>query len=77
MANLGTRPTVSGGEPILRLEVHLFDFDGDLYGQEMEVCFVKKLREERRFDGLEALKAQIARDANTAREVLAVERSFE
>lgn len=76
VANLGTRPTVSGGESTLRLEVHLFDFDGDLYGQEMEVCFVKKLREEFRFDGLEALKTQIARDADAAREVLAVERSF-
>ena len=75
VANLGTRPTVSDGEPSLRLEVHLFDFQGDLYGCEMEVCFIRKLRDEQRFDGLDELKAQISRDSEKAKAVLAAERS--
>ncbi|WP_009962564.1 bifunctional riboflavin kinase/FAD synthetase [Verrucomicrobium spinosum] len=69
VANLGFRPTVdSGGER--SLEVHLFDQSGDFYGHQMEVAFVQKLRDERKFDGLEALKAQIALDATEARSVL-------
>lgn len=69
VANLGVRPTVSGeGKPLL--EVHLFEFDGDLYGAALRVHLVKRLREERKFDGLDALKAQIARDANDARQAL-------
>ncbi len=64
--NIGVRPTI-GGEPRRTLEVHLFDFSGDLYGQSLRVHFIARLREERRFDGLPALKAQIARDAEEAR----------
>jgi riboflavin kinase / FMN adenylyltransferase len=65
VANLGVRPTVEGVEP--RLEVHLFDLDENLYGAALRVHLLARLREERRFDGLEALKAQIARDAEKAR----------
>ena len=70
MANLGTRPTVDGTR--LLLEVHVFDFDQDFYGYEVRVEFVSKLREERKFDGIDALKAQLARDAVSARDALAV-----
>ena len=65
VANLGTRPTFADGEP--SLEVHLLDFDRDLYGRELEVTFRQLLREERRFDGPDELKAQIARDVQAAR----------
>lgn len=69
VANLGRRPTVGG--LVERLEVHLFDFAGDLYGRHLRVQFVEHLRGEQRFDGLDALKAQIARDAQAARAALA------
>lgn len=69
VASLGVRPTVNQvAQPLL--EVHLFDFDGDLYGQRMAVEFVAKLRDEQKFDGLEPLKAQMALDACRARELL-------
>ncbi len=69
VASLGVRPTVNQvSEPLL--EVHLFDFDGDLYGQRMSVEFVGKLRDEQKFDGLDPLKAQMDRDAHMARELL-------
>lgn len=69
VASLGTRPTVNQvPEPLL--EVHLFDFEGDLYGQRMAVEFVAKLRDEQKFDGLDALSEQMHRDARMAREVL-------
>lgn len=67
VANFGRRPTVDGLK--LLLEVHLFDFTGDLYGHRLRVRFVEHLRPERRFDGLDALKAQIAEDARQARRI--------
>lgn len=68
VSSLGTRPTVHGVEPML--EAHLFDFDGDLYGQRIGVEFVAKLRDEEKFDDLDALVAQMHRDAAGAREIL-------
>lgn len=69
VANLGLRPTFGGlTEP--RLEVHLFDYSGDLYGRRLRVALVEFLRPERKFDGIEALKTQIALDAEAARRVL-------
>ncbi|MEO6927441.1 MAG: bifunctional riboflavin kinase/FAD synthetase [Rhodanobacter sp.] len=69
VASLGVRPTVNQvSQPLL--EVHLFDFEGDLYGRRMAVEFVAKLRDEQKFDGLEPLKAQMALDASMARELL-------
>lgn len=65
VANLGTRPTVDGGERLL--EVHLLDFSGDLYGKELRVRFEKFLRPERKFGSLEELREQIGRDAEEAR----------
>jgi riboflavin kinase/FMN adenylyltransferase len=68
VANLGTRPTVGGIEPLL--EAHLFDFDGDLYGQRLEVEFSARLRDELRFESLDAMVAQMHRDAAEARAIL-------
>lgn len=65
VANLGVRPTVGGTRPLL--EVHLFDFDRDIYGAHISVRFVHKLRNEQRFPNFDALKAQIAADAAAAR----------
>jgi riboflavin kinase/FMN adenylyltransferase len=59
-----------GGQELL-LEVHFFDFDGDLYGQRLEVQFVAKLRDERGFERIEDLVEQMQRDEQTARAVLA------
>jgi riboflavin kinase/FMN adenylyltransferase len=70
VANLGHRPTVDGGGTRPSLEVHLFDFAGDLYGRRLEVEFVSFLREEKRFGSLALLQDQIARDASHARELL-------
>jgi riboflavin kinase/FMN adenylyltransferase len=69
VANIGTRPTFSGDGIIL--EVFLFDFDGDLYGQRLRVRLIDFLRSEKKFDGLDALKAQIALDTEAARKILA------
>lgn len=66
VANIGFRPTVQGNRQLL-LEVHLLDFEHDLYGQRLEVCFHRKLRNERRFSDLRALRAQIERDVQAAR----------
>lgn len=65
VANVGSRPTVDGSRTIL--EVHLFDFDRDIYGCYVQVSFLHKLRDERRFDSFELLKAQIHEDARQAR----------
>lgn len=71
VANLGVRPTVKDAQPAPLLEVHLFDTDEDLYGASLRVHLVKRIRTEQQFDGLDALKAQIASDAEAARAVLA------
>ncbi|MEL7024400.1 MAG: bifunctional riboflavin kinase/FAD synthetase [Pseudomonadota bacterium] len=68
VASIGTRPTVDG-EGVL-LEVFVFDFSGDLYGRRLSVTLVAKLRDEVRFDGLDALTAQMDRDAEDARRIL-------
>ncbi len=68
VASLGTRPTVGGTDMLL--EVHVFDFAGDLYGREIEVEFVAKLRDEAKFDSLDALIVQMKVDAVQARDLL-------
>ena len=68
VVSLGTRPTIAGTEPLL--EVHVFDYDGDLYGRYLDVDFVRRLRDERRFESLDALVEQMHRDAAEARELL-------
>ncbi len=71
VANLGVRPTFKhgvAGVPKLLLEVHILDFNGDLYGRHVHVEFLHKIREEMKFDSLDALKAQIAQDIIVARQ---------
>lgn len=65
--NIGVRPTVNTGAPERRFEVHVLDFSGDLYGVELEVEFVARLRDERKLPSLAALQAQIAADVAAAR----------
>ena len=67
VANVGSRPTVTG-DPTMLLETHLLDFSGDLYGRRVEVEFHARLRDERRFDGIPELKAQIEMDIQAARD---------
>ena len=67
VVNLGVRPTVDGGSPTRVLELHLFDFDREIYGSDIEVRFLRYLRPEQKFENLAALRAQIARDVETAR----------
>ncbi|MBN9508844.1 MAG: bifunctional riboflavin kinase/FAD synthetase [Alphaproteobacteria bacterium] len=69
VANIGRRPTVSSGL-VSRVEAHLFDFTGDLYGAEVSVALHGFLRAERRFAGLDELRAQIAHDVAAARQLL-------
>jgi riboflavin kinase / FMN adenylyltransferase len=69
VASFGVRPTVDNGPPLL--EVHLLDFHGDLYGREMEVEFVQRIREERKFDSLALLTEEMERDKERARAILA------
>ena len=68
VANLGVKPTFGQHAPIL--ETHLFDFSGDFYGQHICVELVEYLRAEQKFDGIDALKAQIAADSERARAIL-------
>ncbi|MBK1722690.1 bifunctional riboflavin kinase/FAD synthetase [Thiocystis violacea] len=70
VANIGTRPTLGGLSA--RLEAHLFDFDEQIYGQHLEVELALRLRDEKKFESFDALKAQIQRDAAAAREFLGV-----
>jgi len=70
VASLGVRPTVSGTVPLL--EVHVFDWSGDLYGRELDVEFVAKIRDEEKFENLDALVQQMHRDAAEARRLLSV-----
>jgi len=71
VANIGVRPTFGATAEVL--EVHLLDADIDLYDRVVEVAFVSRIREERRFDGIDALVAQIGRDAEEAARLLAAE----
>ena len=68
-ANLGIRPTVGG--TVVGLETHIFDFDRDIYGRLLRVALVEYIRPERKFDGLDRLRDQIAKDSLAAREFLA------
>ncbi len=66
--NIGFRPTFAGSER--RIEAHLLDFGGDLYGQQLAVDFVARIRAEQKFDGIDALRKQIAKDVQSARKHL-------
>ena len=69
VASVGNRPAI-GGDLAFLLEVHLFDFAGDLYGKRLEVTYLHKLRDEWMFDSLEALKMQIKKDCQVAKEYI-------
>ena len=69
VVNLGVRPTIASDAPRRVLEFHLFDFDHDLYGEEIELRFLEYLRPEQKFDNLAALREQIARDVGRAHEI--------
>ncbi|MEM9183257.1 MAG: bifunctional riboflavin kinase/FAD synthetase [Pseudomonadota bacterium] len=69
VASIGTRPTVGGKETLL--EVHVFDFSGDLYGAHLDVTLVAKLRDEEKFDDLDTMTVQMHEDARQARKLLA------
>ena len=71
VVNLGYRPTISSGKSERVLEIYLLDFDRDIYGENVEVRFVRYLRPERKFDSLEALVGQIELDVRQARELCA------
>ncbi len=73
VASFGRRPTFDNGAPLL--ETHLFDFSGDLYGQTIDVEFVGWIRGEEKFDGIEALIAQMDRDSAEAKRMLATDRT--
>lgn len=70
--NIGFRPTLRGERPeVPAVEVHLIDFQGEIYGEHLELQFVARIRSEQRFPDLDALRVQIARDVERARELLA------
>ena len=70
VANVGARPTVKGKRT--QLEVHIFDYAGSLYGEQIKVYPVKKLRDEHKFDSFDELKQQIQRDAEAARTLFGI-----
>ncbi|HEY0368144.1 MAG TPA: riboflavin kinase, partial [Chthoniobacterales bacterium] len=69
VVNLGYRPTIESARPERLLELHIFDLDRDIYGEDIEVRFLRRLREEQKFKNLDELKAQIARDVAEARKI--------
>jgi riboflavin kinase/FMN adenylyltransferase len=71
VVNLGVRPTVSSGQPERTLEIHLLDFDQDIYGKDLEIRFVRYLRPEKKFENVDALVRQIKADVRQAREFCA------
>jgi len=72
VVNIGVRPTIATASGERVLELHLFDFTADIYGQEVEVVFRRFLRPEQKFAGLDALKKQIVQDAVDARHALGI-----
>jgi riboflavin kinase/FMN adenylyltransferase len=67
--NIGVRPTIQNTAPQLHVEAHLLDFSGNLYGHEMELIFIEKIRDEKKFPSIDALKEQIAQDIETAKKL--------
>jgi riboflavin kinase/FMN adenylyltransferase len=66
MANIGYRPTIRLDKHELTAEVHIFKFNRDIYGRHITMCFLEKLREEKKFEGLDRLKEQLLKDKNAA-----------
>ncbi|HEU0209399.1 MAG TPA: bifunctional riboflavin kinase/FAD synthetase [Candidatus Udaeobacter sp.] len=72
VVNLGFRPTMSGGKSDRVLEIHLFDFERDIYGKDLQLRFLRYLRPEKKFENVDALVRQIGRDVRQARELAAL-----
>lgn len=72
VANVGNRPTVDGQGRTL-LEIHIFNFNQDIYGRYLQIEFIHKIRDEKKYDNFEALKAQILKDSNTAKQYFGIE----
>ena len=70
MLNIGMRPTVNQEDPKQTIEVHIFNFEGNIYGKEITIKFIKLIRKEEKFESLEALKAQLAQDEQSALHIL-------
>lgn len=70
MLNIGIRPTIDGKNTHKSIEVHILDFDGDLYNKYLRIHFVKKIRDEQKFDGVEALKKQLEKDKKAIEKIL-------
>lgn len=70
MLNIGTRPTFNKNADNRSIEVNIFDFDGDIYGQEIMIAFYNKIRDEQKFNNIEMLVGQLAKDKNSALEIL-------
>lgn len=66
MANIGTRPSVDGQTRLL--EIHIFNYSGSLYGRYVKINLLKKIRDEQRFENIEALKQQLLRDAEECKQ---------
>ena len=69
MMNIGNRPTINGLNQTI--EVHIFDFDKDIYGKNLKVCFLKNIRKEKKFDSLPSLKSQLKKDEENCKRILA------
>jgi len=69
MMNIGNRPTISGLNETI--EIHIFDFDKDIYGKNLKVCFLQKIRKEKKFDSLTSLKNQLKKDEENCKRILA------
>ena len=70
MLNIGIRPTVNNGFPEKTIEVHVFDFHGDIYGQDVVVTFIDRIRDEKKFDNIEELALRLEEDKKKALELL-------
>ncbi len=70
MANLGVKPTFGGGDGARLLELHIFDYEGDLYGREIRAELVERIRSEQKFKNPSALRTQIAKDEKIAKNIL-------
>ena len=68
IANMGVRPTIGGEKPVL--EVHLFDFNKEIYGERLDIEFKFKIRDEKKFENLDFLKEQIQKDISLAKKLL-------
>ena len=68
VANVGSRPTIGGSKP--RVEAHVFDFEGDCYGRKVEITFLHKIRDEKKFSSVDELAEQIQLDSEEARHFL-------